>query len=100
MCYGRVLLATIRNLGKCLCPRCKVTKDRVSEMGTKYDEKRRRTLARFDSTAFRNMVSRARDAIFRLGKGIKSTVVEALLGAESLVPTVVSFNPPFPETAC
>ncbi|KAF8074854.1 hypothetical protein FPV67DRAFT_601603 [Lyophyllum atratum] len=88
----KVLLATIRNLGKCPCPRCLIPKERIPEMGTKFDAARRQTLARSADLWFRQKIERARDAIYRLGFVVKSVVVERLLDEQSLVPTVNAFS--------
>lgn len=85
-----MLLATIRNLGACLCPRCKVKKNEVDQLGTKRDEARRVKEARISTSfGFKAKVEIARNAVDELGKTIKSVVVEALLSADSLVPTSV-----------
>ena len=83
-------MATIRNLGECLCPRCTITKSKVPDLGTKRDDNRRTAGVRKDDGRFRRLVDTAWRAIYELGKGVKSAAVEALLAAESLVPTRVS----------
>ncbi|THH26439.1 hypothetical protein EUX98_g7748, partial [Antrodiella citrinella] len=88
----KVLLATLRNLGRCICPRCKQTKDRVPEMGTKNDDNRRETLAREDDEAYRRKSTTARKAVYNSGLGVKSSAVETLLAQESLVPTLNAFS--------
>ncbi|KAK7685095.1 hypothetical protein QCA50_011932 [Cerrena zonata] len=88
----KVLLATIRNLGKCPCPRCTVTKDRIKDIGTANDFARRVNLQRESDTTFLNNVKRARTAIYERGKGIKSAAVEAILAPRSYVPTTNAFN--------
>ncbi|THH32816.1 hypothetical protein EUX98_g1394 [Antrodiella citrinella] len=88
----KVLLATIRNLGACLCPRCIVPKSKVSELGMKRDEQQRTTGARTDSNRFRSAVQTARRAIYKLGMTVKSKSVELLLAAESWVPTCNAFS--------
>ncbi|KAG6815464.1 hypothetical protein H0H93_009743, partial [Arthromyces matolae] len=87
----KVLLATIRNLGSCPCPRCLLKKDRISEMGTKLDASRRETLARSVTDSLKDKIYHARDAIYRLGNTIKGVVVGRLLDEESLVPTENAF---------
>src|SRR5262245_26895967 len=57
----RILLATIRNLGRCPCPRCLIPMSRVHNMGKVLDMKQRKTLARIDDEARRDKVSKARD---------------------------------------
>ncbi|GBE78097.1 hypothetical protein SCP_0109790 [Sparassis crispa] len=72
----KVLLATVRNLGKCM----------------KRDDARRVKEERINDSSFRNKISIARKAVYELGKTIKSTVVEALLAAYSFVPTSNAFS--------
>ncbi|KAF5384836.1 hypothetical protein D9615_000907 [Tricholomella constricta] len=88
----KVVLATIRNLGACPCPRCLLQKEMIPEVGTKLDATRRETLSRTSDTTFREKVQLARDAIYRLAVTIKSVVVERLLAAQSLVPTTNAFT--------
>ena len=86
----RVLLATIRNLGACPCPRCELPKAQIAQVGTIPDDNRRERLRRANGRLFRWNVDNARDAIYRLGKTVKSKVVEDILFPQSYVPTSVS----------
>ncbi|TFK50717.1 hypothetical protein OE88DRAFT_1630361 [Heliocybe sulcata] len=88
----KVLLANIRNLGDCPCPRCKIQKARIPEMGTKRDMARRTRDARVDSGPLRYDIARARELIYEDGRGVKSAAVEGLLRRESLVPTSNAFS--------
>src|ERR1700679_993870 len=85
----RILIASIRNLGRCPCPRCLIPLDRVAKMGMRRDMTQRRTLARIDDVKWRNRVERAREKIYEMGYVVDSTVVEDLLQEDSLVPTAV-----------
>jgi hypothetical protein len=87
-----VLIAAIRELGKCPCPRCFITLDLVRELGTKTDTIIRRTFRRFDDEAHRVLVERARRKIYEQGYAVKSKHVEQLLQPTSLVPTKVGFK--------
>ncbi|KAG6894126.1 hypothetical protein C0992_007423 [Termitomyces sp. T32_za158] len=87
----KILLATIRNMGSCPCPRCIIPKDRIPELGTKLDASRRQTLARSVSHCFLDKIQSARDAIYQFGYKVKSAFVERILGEESLVPTSNAF---------
>ncbi|KAG5649594.1 hypothetical protein H0H81_002919, partial [Sphagnurus paluster] len=80
----KVLLATIRNLGGCPCPRCLIPKERIPEMGTKPDATRCLSLIHICTSQFREKVSIARNAIYHLAAKVKSVVVERLMGPESL----------------
>lgn len=85
----RVLLASIRDKGDCLCPHCLVRKDQISLLGTKADRQRRVQSAREDSERRQAKVSSARRFIYERGLNVNSTRVEAILKPTSLVPTVV-----------
>lgn len=85
----RVLLATIRNLGKCPCPRCLVGKDELDQVGTVRDDKIRVNSPRVDDERRQSWIELARKWIYRQAKVIKSKSVEAVLYAKSWVPTVV-----------
>ncbi|KAF4566601.1 hypothetical protein EYR36_012032 [Pleurotus pulmonarius] len=87
-----ILLATIRNLGKCPCPCCLITKDDISGLGTKRDNKHRVTLARKDDEQRQSRVSKVRDWIYQAGHIIKSAFSECLLGPRSEVPTTNVFS--------
>ncbi|KAJ6559288.1 hypothetical protein B0H10DRAFT_2240500 [Mycena sp. CBHHK59/15] len=54
----KILLATVRNLGKTPCPRCFLPKEQIPELGTVLDDKRREKLARTDNAIRRGMVER------------------------------------------
>jgi hypothetical protein len=87
--FHRILIASIRNLGRCPCPRCLIPLDRVANMGMRGDMAQRRTLARIDDVKRRNRVETAREKIYEKGYVVDSTVVEDLLQEDSLVPTAV-----------
>ena len=87
--YHRVIIASIRNLGHCPCPRCLIPLDRVDHMGMPRDMAQRITLARVDDLSRRNRVATARENIYEKGYAVNSNAVEKLLQAESLVPTAV-----------
>ncbi len=85
----RVLLASIKSLSHCPCPRCCVPKSRASDIGTKRNANAIVNLARVDNDAHRHDVHRARDLIYLEGYGVKSAAVDRLLGSRSLVPAKV-----------
>ncbi|KAJ3771938.1 hypothetical protein FB446DRAFT_789170 [Lentinula raphanica] len=84
----KVLLATIRDKGKCPCPRCLVEKSALDRMGLFQD-------LRIRTTRFRQLltdtVAKARDFIYRAGFPINGTAVDALLKETSSIPTVNAF---------
>ena len=83
----RILMAGIRNLGLCPCPRCIIKKTDISALGTPMDDKRRMKLRR-NTHHFHTKVSIARDLIYK-GCQINSKPVNHFLKEESLVPTTV-----------
>lgn len=87
-----MILASIRNKGKCPCPRCLIPLSDAHRLGTLSDRSKRTTLARVDDAARRHSVNTARDIIYNRGFAVDCDAVEELLGKESLVPTKV-INP-------
>jgi hypothetical protein len=85
----RVLMAGIRNLGGCPCPRCKVPLSEVNLVGEASDRRDRSRLARTDDHRRKLLVSTARRAILERNLAVNSAYVERLLKPESLVPTSV-----------
>ncbi|KAJ2987670.1 hypothetical protein NUW54_g9360 [Trametes sanguinea] len=88
----KVLLATIRDMGNCPCPRCLVTKDAISAVGTARDMDARVRKVRVDDVNRRFKVARARSFVYDQHRGIGSKAVEELLKPESLVPTINVFS--------
>jgi hypothetical protein len=86
----RILLASIRNRGKCPCPRCLIPKSRVEKMGMKRDMEERTSLARFDNNHRKWMVATARSIIYEKNYAVNREAVENILKEQSLVPTSVS----------
>jgi hypothetical protein len=67
-----------------------VKKAQLAEMGTVNDQKRRVNDVRVDDEPSRLTIASARDWIYQRAYGIKSAMVEKLLTAKSMVPTLVS----------
>ncbi|KAI0038329.1 hypothetical protein FA95DRAFT_1232934 [Auriscalpium vulgare] len=88
----KVLLATIRDKGRCPCPRCLMTFDDIPNLGTAADMQSRQTAKRYDDGLRREAVSAARDLIYNDGYVVNSTKVEELLKPQSLVPTENVFS--------
>jgi hypothetical protein len=97
--YCRILLANIRNLGGCPCPRCTIPLSSVPLVGTKRDRNDRIKLARVDDPRYRKLVSQARRAIYQQNFAVDSAPVERMLKPESFVPTSVS-DPSRPPGGC
>ncbi|KAF8833975.1 hypothetical protein BDN67DRAFT_863774, partial [Paxillus ammoniavirescens] len=87
----KVLIACIRNLGTCLCPRCLIPKDRVHNLGTNRDSQACHVLARMDSAELCDKILNAHKLIYDKNYAVDTAQVEALLKPESLVPTLSAF---------
>ncbi|KAF9539268.1 hypothetical protein CPC08DRAFT_651222 [Agrocybe pediades] len=87
----KILLATIRPLGRCPCPRCLIEKRRIDGLGTKADDQRRAHL-RVDTAQRRGKVENSRRWIYKHGRAVKSKKVEENLFEESYVPTRNAFS--------
>lgn len=80
------MISTIRNKGLCPCPRCFILKTDIDKLGQKLDARYRITQARI---YLGNIITTARDFIYKQGYGVTSAAVERLLKEKSLVPTRV-----------
>ena len=81
---------TIKNRGKCPCPRCLIPKERFSNLGSRQDKRQRSTLARVDDNSRRAKVDGARRLIYEKHYALDGNAVNGLLQAQSLVPTKVN----------
>ena len=91
--HSRVMLAGIRNLGRCPCPRCLIPLDRAHNLGMPRDRQQRKALAQVDDDSRRARVEAARRIIYENNGAVSHKGVENLLFEESLVPTTVSLAP-------
>lgn len=82
----RIILASIKNLGKYPCPRCKVQMEHVSRMGEPEDRLVRVETSRFDDRSRREAVESARDLIFKKNLAVTNNTVENLLSVGSYLP--------------
>ncbi|KAE9402405.1 hypothetical protein BT96DRAFT_956276 [Gymnopus androsaceus JB14] len=73
----KVLLATIRDLGSCPCPRCLIPKGLLDQMGSKRDMKLREKIRIF----LVDKVLRARQWIYNEGRLLKETSSVPMLNA-------------------
>ena len=89
MAHGlhRVLIANIKNMGKCPCPRCHILLTEVPDLGKATDSERRQNTRKPTPRLFR-MVRKARKSIFKDFK-VSGSHVEEKLGGWSRVPTIV-----------
>ncbi|TFK27536.1 hypothetical protein FA15DRAFT_549397, partial [Coprinopsis marcescibilis] len=88
----KIVIATIRNLGKCPCPRCLIPLDEVHNLGTVQDRNRRATWRRRDTDNRRDKVEAARNLIYSGFRSVNSSFVEARLSAQSWVPVKNAFS--------
>ncbi|KAJ2934434.1 hypothetical protein H1R20_g2679, partial [Candolleomyces eurysporus] len=86
----KVLIATIRNLGDCPCPRCLAKKEQLDQLGTAADILIRETNTRRDDDARRKLVE---DAILKIqtqGVALSGKIVGKILKPQSLQPNAFS----------
>jgi hypothetical protein len=86
----RILIASIRNLGKRPCPRL-IPLSHVHNMGMARDMMQRETMARVDDIHRRSSVNAARRVIYEKNFQVNSAGVENMLQDMSLVPTAASY---------
>ena len=86
----RAIVAGIRGLGCCPCPRCLMYLTDVPNMGKARDMRQRKALARVDDETRRGKVDLARDFIYNRHYIVNSKAVENILKARSWAPTIVS----------
>ncbi|KAF8834538.1 hypothetical protein BDN67DRAFT_992644 [Paxillus ammoniavirescens] len=84
----KVLIATIRNLGKCPCPRCLIPKSHVHLLATRLDILECDTLSHLDTAQRCAKVISAHKLIYESNYAVDGTCVEELLKDESLIPTL------------
>jgi len=89
---SRVLIANIKNMGQCPCPRCNIKMTEVKDMG-KAEDNHRRADVRKPTPGLFHAVKKARKAIFK-GFKVSGSRVERLLGGWSRIPTMVNTNTP------
>ncbi|KAG2063716.1 hypothetical protein BDR04DRAFT_1131029 [Suillus decipiens] len=87
----KVLIATVRNLGGCPCPRCLIPKDKIQNMGRPQDKQQCETLACNDERRG-VMVSTTCSLIYEQNFAVGSTAVERILKPQSWVPTSNAFS--------
>ncbi|EUC55247.1 hypothetical protein RSOL_104410 [Rhizoctonia solani AG-3 Rhs1AP] len=88
----RVLLATIRDKGRCPCVQCLIPMDQIHKMGTRSDMQARTKKPRRDNLQRQKLVKKARSLIYDNNKAVNNTEVEDLLQPTSLVPTENAFS--------
>lgn len=88
--YGdRVIIANIRNLRGCPCPRCLIPKAELQNVATENDILQCGLLPSCDTVERREKISAACRLIYEEQYIVDTPQVETLLKPESLVPTIV-----------
>ncbi|KAK0479045.1 hypothetical protein EDD18DRAFT_1086749, partial [Armillaria luteobubalina] len=85
----KCVMSDIKLLGKCLCPRCLIMKDRVSELGTKQDRTWCMAQEHQDMTARQFDVEMVWEWIYTKGFPVGGAQIEKVLGPTSLTPSRV-----------
>ncbi|RDB22554.1 hypothetical protein Hypma_009968 [Hypsizygus marmoreus] len=88
----KILMACIRNLGGCPCPRCLIPLAHVHRLGMTRDREQWKTMPRVDDDQRRANVSGARRAIYESKRTVDGSTVQNILKPKSLVPTLNSFS--------
>ncbi len=89
----RMLLATLRDKGRCPCPRCLMSFSDISALGTAADRETRHAKARPPAPEREPIIASARELIYGGNYVVNSDHVEGLLAEQSLVPTRVRLIP-------
>ncbi|KAI0682109.1 hypothetical protein C8T65DRAFT_597538 [Cerioporus squamosus] len=87
----KILLTCLKYLAKCPCPRCKIPKDKLIEMGTRADDYRRNK-TRVDDNDVNWCITLARKWIFENGMPLTSVYLDRILGPLSLTPTRSAYS--------
>ncbi|CDO68243.1 hypothetical protein BN946_scf184842.g6 [Trametes cinnabarina] len=88
----KMLIATLRDKGRCPCPHCLINFDAIENMGTSDDSENRSRNIRGTVAEQDARVQEARNIIYNEGYVVNSDHVENLLREQSLVPTRNAFS--------
>ncbi|KAF8833950.1 hypothetical protein BDN67DRAFT_985681 [Paxillus ammoniavirescens] len=83
----KVLIANIRNLGACPCPRCTIPKDRIQNLAMERDMLQRRILARKDTKERRNKISAACRLIYEQPSCLPASLLWAQNATHLVMPS-------------
>ncbi|RDX49140.1 hypothetical protein OH76DRAFT_1351220 [Lentinus brumalis] len=87
----KILLTCLKFISQCPCPRCKVPRARLIEMGTRADDYRRNK-TRVDDNDVNWRITLARKWIFEDGMPLTSVYIDRILGSLSLTPTRSAYS--------
>ncbi|KAG2342173.1 hypothetical protein BDR05DRAFT_976596 [Suillus weaverae] len=90
--HEKMLLACIKFLAQCPCPRCLTLKSKIGDLGKKVDRCRRECYVRKDSHWLWSTITMVRDWLYKKGVNITSKHVKDNLGPRSLIPTLSAFS--------
>ncbi|RDX47354.1 hypothetical protein OH76DRAFT_1526067 [Lentinus brumalis] len=88
----KMLLATLRDKGRCPCPRCLTCFSDISDLGTAADRDARQAKTRPPAPEREPIVASARELIYVDNYVVNSEHVENLLAGQSLVPSRNAFS--------
>ncbi|KAG2740084.1 hypothetical protein P692DRAFT_201872694 [Suillus brevipes Sb2] len=88
----KTLLASIKFLAQCPCPRCLMPKTKIGGIGTKADRRWRENEIREDGNGVWSIINRVRKWLYVEGTNIASVYVKRMLTPQSLVPTLNAFS--------
>ncbi|KIJ53889.1 hypothetical protein M422DRAFT_242156 [Sphaerobolus stellatus SS14] len=89
----KMLMLSLRDKGKCVCPRCLIPQEQIRDMGMVRDRLRRIKLKRKDSHDTQHDVTNARSKLYgHQGMKITSKPVDSNLQQTSRVPTINAFS--------
>ncbi|KZP06410.1 hypothetical protein FIBSPDRAFT_764436 [Athelia psychrophila] len=88
----KVLIALIKNMAACPCPRCLILLKRIGNLGMALDRRQRSQLLRKDDVHRKTAITSARRLIYEKNYAVDSKTLEGLLQPQSLVPTVNAFS--------
>jgi hypothetical protein len=74
----------------CPCPRCTISKNEISKLGSSEDCQKRLSSARVDDLKRRDNIAKARNLIYNENTRVNGIAVERILKEVSLVPNQVS----------
>ncbi|KAI0633696.1 hypothetical protein C8Q77DRAFT_1157868 [Trametes polyzona] len=87
----KMLLACLKYFARCPCPRCRINKDKIIEMGTTQDLYRRNWI-RVDNDDVNHRIGLARKWIFQHGMSLTSIHISRLLDPLSITPSRSAFS--------
>ncbi|KAI0374977.1 hypothetical protein BV20DRAFT_1033013 [Pilatotrama ljubarskyi] len=87
----KILQACLKYFAKCPCPRCRINKDKLLEMGTRNDTYRRNHL-RLDDNDLQYRIKLTRCWIFEQGVSLTSVHMKRVLDPLSITPTRNAFS--------